>query len=190
MSAPLPTYTHLQEIADQAEQATGLRAEIIGGVIMMSPTPRGKHFGAAARIRRQLEARVLGTYTVAEVSSVRALDGPDDYATPDLMVLPEEWELSDEWLADPDTVELVVEIVSQSNHSKDTTQMPGWYAASRIPLFLLIDPRNGTWVLRSEPDGTAYASESNGSFGEDVRLPSPFDMNLETGMLPRYGHPK
>jgi hypothetical protein len=54
MTAPIPPYTHLQRIAGKAEDATGFRAEIIGGAIVMSPPPCGKHFGAAARIRRQL----------------------------------------------------------------------------------------------------------------------------------------
>ncbi|MCF6525068.1 Uma2 family endonuclease [Streptomyces sp. JJ36] len=180
----------LRALADKAARRTGLRAEVVGGAVVLSPPPCGKHFGAAARVRRQLEKHVLDTFTVAEVSSVRALDGSDDYATPDLMVLPMAWEESDEWLADPDTVELVVEVVSQSNHSKDTTQMPAWYAAARIPLFLLVDPRDGTWVLRARPDGAgreaAYSEVVRGRFGEVVPLPEPLGFELATE-LPVYG---
>lgn len=84
-------------------------------------------------------------------------------------------------------MELVVEVVSQSNHSKDTTQMPGWYAGAGIPLFLLIDPRNGTRTLFSRPDGTRYVGESHGRFGDTVELPEPFGFPLETGLLPLYG---
>jgi Uma2 family endonuclease len=149
-------------------------------------TPSGKHFGVVARLRRQIEARLPGALTVAEGSSVRAADSPDDHATPDLMVLPREWEESDEWLAAPATVALVVEVVPAQPHSELTGRMPHWYAAARIPLFLLVDPRNGTWDLFSRPGGPRYASETRGRFGDAVDLPAPFAFPLDTARLPRY----
>jgi hypothetical protein len=48
-------------------------------------------------------------------------------------------------------------------------------------------PRNGTWTLFSRADGTRYASETHGRFGETVDLPEPFGFPLETGLLPLYG---
>lgn len=45
----------------------------------------------------------------------------DDYATPDLVVLPEAWD-DDNWLADPADVELAVEVISQSEKARDISQ--------------------------------------------------------------------
>ena len=40
-----PRPGNLREVAEQIEASTGLRVEIIGGSLVMSPTPRGKHAG-------------------------------------------------------------------------------------------------------------------------------------------------
>lgn len=152
----------------------------------MSETPSGKHFGAAVRLRRQIERRLPSALTVAGGSSVRGADSSGDYATPDLMVLPREWEESDAWLVDPGTVALVVEVVPPQPHSTLAVRMPHWYAAARIPLFLLVDPRNGTWDLFSRPGELRYGSETRGRFGDTVDLPAPFTFPLDTARLPRY----
>lgn len=44
----------LREVAERIEAATGLRVEIVGGSLVMSPTPRGKHAGTIRRLRVQI----------------------------------------------------------------------------------------------------------------------------------------
>jgi Uma2 family endonuclease len=186
MSAGLVHRRSLREVAEDVERASGMRVEIIGGAIVMSPTPRGKHFGIVVRIRRQLEARLPDGLVVGEVVSVRAADDEEDYATPDLMVLPLEFEESDDWLVDPDAVAFVLEVVSASNASKDTTTMPVWYAQQGVSIFLLVDPRSCTWVLHTAPRGGEYRGTLRGTFGEPVPLPAPFGFSLDTGGFPAY----
>jgi Uma2 family endonuclease len=190
MSAGLVHRRGLREIAAAAERASGMRVEIIGGSIVMSPTPRGKHLGVVARIRRQIEGRVPDGLMVGEVVSVRAADDDEDYATPDLMVLPVEFADSDEWLMDPAEVHLVLEVASASNASKDTTTMPVWYAQQGIPIFLLVDPRNRTWVLYTVPREEEYQGRLRGKFGDPVPLPAPFGFAVETADFPAYGAPR
>lgn len=40
-----PRPGNLREVAEKIEDATGLRVQILGGSLVMSPTPRGKHAG-------------------------------------------------------------------------------------------------------------------------------------------------
>jgi Uma2 family endonuclease len=190
MTAGLVHRRGLREIAAEAERASGMRVEIIGGSIVMSPTPRGKHLGIVARIRRQVEGRIPAGLMVGEVVSVGAADDGEDFATPDLMVLPVEFADSDEWLMDPAEVRFVLEVVSTSSTSKDTTTMPVWYAQQDIPIFLLVDPRNSTWVLYTAPREGEYRGILRGKFGDSVPLPAPFDFALETAGFPAYGSPR
>jgi hypothetical protein len=71
--------------------------QIVGGKLVMSPTRRGKHVGVVKGVRRQLEAALLPDGpAVCEVSSIAVPEDPDDYVTPDLIVLPVEWEEDDD----------------------------------------------------------------------------------------------
>lgn len=84
------------------------------------------------QLRRQLEAAALPDgLDVYEVSSIAVPEDPDDYATPDLIVLPLEWEEDDDWLADVADAALVVEVISQSEKSRDIRDKADWYAVVR-----------------------------------------------------------
>ncbi|MCZ0988408.1 Uma2 family endonuclease [Streptomyces diastatochromogenes] len=179
---------YLREIAEKIEDATGLRVQIVGGKLVMSPTPRGKHAGVVKRLRRQLESAVLPEgLDVYEVSSIALPEDPDDYVTPDLIVLPEEWEEDDNWLADPEDSALAVEVISPSEKSREIRDKADWYAVARVPVLLVIDPRHATWTLHTHPDNGAYQDVLPGKFGEPVRLPEPFGGEVATDDFPVYG---
>ncbi|MFJ8044654.1 Uma2 family endonuclease [Kitasatospora sp. NPDC096147] len=176
----------LRDAAEQIERSTGLRVQIIGGSLVMSPTPRGKRAGAIRRLRGHLEPHLppgLGTY---EVSSVAMPDDEDDYATPDLVVLPVDWEEDDAWLADPRDAALAVEVISSSERARDIGNKTDWYATAGVALLLAVDPRHATWTLYSHPRDGAYQGVLKGAFGDEVPLPPPLPAALPTGDLPRY----
>ncbi|WP_432033914.1 Uma2 family endonuclease [Streptomyces antibioticus] len=135
-----PRPGNLREVAEQIEASTGLRVEIIGGSLVTSPTPRGKHAGTIRRLRVQIEPRLSEALAPYEMSSVAMPEDPDDYATPDLTVLPVAWDEDDSWLADPRDVALAVEVISQSEKAKDITDKNGWYARAGIAVLLVLDP--------------------------------------------------
>ncbi|MCX5049219.1 MULTISPECIES: Uma2 family endonuclease [unclassified Streptomyces] len=183
-----PRPGNLREIAETIEAATGLRVQIMGGKLVMSPTRRGKHAGVVKRLRRQLESAVLPEgLDMYEVSSIALPDDPDDYVTPDLIVLPTEWEEDDDWLADPQDTALAVEVISQSEKSREIRDKADWYAVARVPVLLVVDPRKGTWALHTRPDNGAYQDVLPGKFGESVRLPGPLAMEIVTDDFPVYG---
>ncbi|MET8979429.1 hypothetical protein ABZX85_27895 [Streptomyces sp. NPDC004539] len=55
---------------------------------MTSPIACGKHAGTVRRLRVQIESRLPAGLAPYAMSSVAMPEDPDDYATPDLTVLP------------------------------------------------------------------------------------------------------
>ncbi|GAB2631074.1 Uma2 family endonuclease [Nocardia goodfellowii] len=189
MSVPAmhPRPGNLRAVAEQIESATGLRVEILGGNLVMSPTPRGKHAGTIRRLRRQLEPRIPQGLAAYENSSIPMPDDEDDYCTPDLIVLPESWDDDDEWLADPADTELAVEVISKSEKARQITDKNGWCAAAGVKMLLVVDPRHGVWTLYTHPKDGVYHGKLDGDYGDAVTLPEPFALELDSGCLPRYG---
>ncbi|AVH57934.1 Uma2 family endonuclease [Streptomyces dengpaensis] len=184
---PKPRPGNLREVAEKIEEATGLRVQVLGGKLVMSPTPRGRHAGVIRSLRQQIEPVLpdgLGAY---EVSSVMMPDDRDDYATPDLVVLPESWDVDDDWLADPRDVALAVEVMSPSEKSRDIRDKTDWYAVAGVAVLLVVDPRKGTWALHTRPDNGAYKDVLPGKYGESVPLPEPLGFEVATGGFPVYG---
>ncbi|MGV9880469.1 Uma2 family endonuclease [Streptomyces sp. NPDC003006] len=185
LMSPDRAMTPLRKAAEAAEEASGLRAEIIRGVLMMSPTPRGKHAGIINAVSKQFMRELPSHLDVFQVVSVPLPGAPDDYATPDLLICDAGFGHSDEWLADPGDVELVVEVVSMGNSTKDTRDMVAWYADASIPSYLLVDPRDGTWTLYTVPREGEYQGRRRGLYGEVVEI-SALGVKIATDGLARY----
>ncbi|MFI6282667.1 Uma2 family endonuclease [Streptomyces sp. NPDC050988] len=182
-----PRPGNLREIAKGIEDATGLRVQIVGGKLVMSPPRHGRHVGVVQRLCRQLNMvlpEALGAY---QVSSIAVREDPDDYVTPDLIVLPIEWGEDDDWLATPEDAVLAVEVISQSEKSREIRDKADWYAVARVPVLLVVDPRKGTWALHTRPDNGAYQDVLPGKFGESVPLPAPLGFEVATDRFPLYG---
>ncbi|MCX4748649.1 Uma2 family endonuclease [Kitasatospora sp. NBC_01287] len=177
----------LREAAEEIERSTGLRVQIIGGSLVMSPTPRGKHAGAIWLLRQQLESLLPPDLRTYEVSSVAMPNDEDDYATPDLIVLPAAWADADDWLADPRDAALAVEVISNSERARGIADKTDWYATAGMAVLLAVDPRNGTWTLYTHPRDGSYQGVLHGTYGESVPLPAPLPGELATAELPRYG---
>ncbi|MFC9898434.1 Uma2 family endonuclease [Nocardia sp. NPDC127579] len=189
MSVPSihPRPGNLRVVAEEIEITTGLRVEILGGNLVMSPTPRGKHAGTILRLRQQLQPRMPQGLQPFEVTSIPMPDDDDDYCTPDLIVLPESWADDDDWLADAADVELAVEVISQSEKARQITDKNGWYAVAGVKTLLVIDPRQGEWSLYTHPKSGEYKGRLDGIYGDSIPLPEPFGFELDSGCLPRYG---
>ncbi|MFE1594732.1 Uma2 family endonuclease [Nocardia sp. NPDC058705] len=129
-----PRPGNLREVAEEIDRATGLRVEILGGALVMSPPRRGKHAGSLRRLRQQLAASMPDGPAAYEVTSIAMPDDSDDYCTPDLVILPDTWDTADDWLADPLDVELAVEVISKSERAAQINGKNGWYAAAAYAL--------------------------------------------------------
>lgn len=176
----------LREAAEKIEDATGLRVEIIGGVLMMSPTPRGKHGGVVYRLAKMIRQGLPENLVAIQMASLDRPDDPDDYVTPDLLVGPADFLESDDWLINPGEVELAVEVIAKSEVSRAITGKADWYAVAGVRLLLVVDPRNGTWTLHFHPRDGSYQGVLRGKYGESVPLPSPLGLSLDTSHFSVY----
>lgn len=180
------SHDSLRELAERMDELPGYYVEIIGGALVVSPTPSKKHNGIVLAVQRQLMPQLPEGKEPHPVSSVEG-DESDDYCSPDLIVVPAEQDYEEGWLYSADLVDFALEVVSKGNSATDTQVKPGEYARWGIPIFLLVDPRDGSMVLHSDPVDGAYQAMHRMRFGDTVTLPGPLkDVRIETADFPRY----
>jgi Uma2 family endonuclease len=83
--------------------------------------------------------------------------------------------------------ELVVEVTSKSNANHDRIKKAHGYAVAGVPLYLLLDAwQSGrpTATLYGEPQSGTYRVLSSVEYGEELTLPAPFELALDTGIFP------
>lgn len=182
-----PVAGSLREMAERMDELQGYWVEIIGGTLVMSPTPSKKHNGIVKRVMRQLDDQLPDDRESHPVSSVEAGDDGEDYCSPDLIVVPLAEDYEDGWLYEADLVDLALEVVSPGNPENDIRLKPAKYASWGIPIYLVVDPRDGSLMVYSDPLDGRYRGCHRMRFGDVVTLPEPLkDIRIETADLPRY----
>jgi Uma2 family endonuclease len=181
------TYARLRAVADELMEQYGdlaQKIEIQDGVITMMMSPSAPHDLNAARLHRQLEAQFTGDL----IALMGDIEDPSlgILRQPDLLVISEAVLEKFEDKIDPRTLLLAAEIVSPSSHSNDYTEKMRDYPAMGIPFYLLIDPRNGTVRVSSDPsDGPEprYRATHDYVFGDLVKVG---DWVVDSGEFKRY----
>ncbi|WP_055586207.1 Uma2 family endonuclease [Streptacidiphilus griseoplanus] len=185
MAMPIPEHSpHADLLAwhERLEVPAGFRAEVIDGGISVSPGPSGRHQYICTRLRDLLRPAASTGLVVTDGLTVE-LPATGERYIPDLLALPEKALLTEGWIFPPDGVELVCEVTSPSNAATDRVKKLRGYAASGIPLYLLVDRQDGTASLFAQPSGDHYVSRVQVTFGGVVHLPAPLGLRLETAAL-------
>ncbi|MFH8788986.1 Uma2 family endonuclease [Streptomyces roseoverticillatus] len=152
------------------------RVQIVEGVIEpMSPT--WGHEKPITKIRRQIESTTDKLGCVIGAGNID-LPGTSNWYIPDMAVVPEHLEEAD--VVVPDQTLLVVEVTSDSNGDTDRIVKRRRYAEFGAPLYLLVDRQERTCTLFSSPGELGYMKSDSCRFGESLRLPEPFDLELGT----------
>ena len=185
----------------------GTRVEIIGGEIVVSPGPDMAHnlivqdisyAFAAARVRDQSFAwRCVATQDL-NLSEVH-----DGYI-PDLCILDKETAAAGRRAqlkkVLPEHLELALEVTSPTNAPDDRRPGPRratpskWngYARVGIPYYLLVDrdPKEARTTLFSRPSTTSgdYLDAASWAFGESIKLPEPFGLEIHTDEWEPWQH--
>ncbi|MCC9310495.1 Uma2 family endonuclease [Kitasatospora sp. RB6PN24] len=183
MSMEAATFARLREIADMLPQFPGMgKVEIADGEIVMMTSPVRRHERAVLQIARQLNAQLPTTHPGFIAHPGADLeDAGLGLRRPDLMVFAEAaLDLETPALLPPEVL-LVVEVVSQSNPENDYHGKVRDYAATGIPHYLLVDPRDGTGIVHSQPD---YTAPEKFTFGDRISV-GPW--TIDTGELMTYG---
>ncbi len=173
---------HVLSFHDHFDPPEGFTAEVIEGTVVVSPTPSGRHAWIFKRLLLQLEpALPAGLESTNNITL--HMPATDERYIPDLVVLPTATMDTEEWLLQATDAELVAEIVSPSNSATDRVTKVRGYAASGVPIYLLVDPLERTVTLFSKPAGESYQVTLRVMFGEKLDLPEPFTGVLDTGQF-------
>jgi Uma2 family endonuclease len=152
--------------------------EIIEGVIE-PVSPSWGHEKAAHSVLKQILPAIERLGCVAGAGHLD-LAGSSNWYVPDLAVVPEDLAEGDNALAPHQTL-LVVEVTSQSSGDTDRTVKRRRYAEFGAPLYLLTDRQERTCALFAHPGPMGYTNaEGPHPFGTPIRLPEPFDVELDT----------
>ncbi|GGR53842.1 MULTISPECIES: Uma2 family endonuclease [Streptomyces] len=167
---PHDDWSQIAEANQIMERLPGLRAEIIGGQILVSPAPDGPHS----------EALMLFAAPFQQLGLVRALPGiglwlptgPEDYVIPDLSVVDDDYRdhLVENSCYDPVCFRLVMEVTS-SNWRTDLRDKVACYARAGIPVYVIIDRHHQRIHLLTSPVADRYQNHGIHTPGELVTLP-------------------
>ncbi|GAA2242073.1 hypothetical protein GCM10010145_05270 [Streptomyces ruber] len=183
---PEQSWDDLVRFWEEMDWPEGSKVEIIEGIITVSPAPAPRHNFIASRIHRRLYSVLSEDWEVYQTMAI-AVPSRLGMFIPDVVVAPVDVTLNSESHVPAPLAELVVEVTSKSNARHDRVSKPAAYAAAGIPLYLLVDrwaPGGPTATLYGEPRGDVYRTLSAVKFGEKLRLPAPFDLDLDTGEFP------
>lgn len=167
----------------------GWRAEILDedGIRLVAPPPMS-HNVIASQVSRSLFAAIPEDWGAYQILGIR-LPTVERLYMPDLVVMPEGVLLDDpsRTSCTADEAELVVEIVSRSSRDTDRKKKLWGYAHAPVPLYLLIDAwdeAGPSVTLYEQPGNGRYNHAMTVDFGAKIRLPEPFDVELDTSRFP------
>ncbi|MBT2385734.1 Uma2 family endonuclease [Streptomyces sp. ISL-11] len=174
---------------EELDPPEGWKAEIIEGLITLSPAPANKHNVIAGKLQRSLYTAIPEDWGIYQTLAV-SVPSRSGVFIPDLTVAPEAAlvELSEsEHYIPASASAFVAEITSKSSLRHDRVSKPAAYAHAGVPLYLLVDRwalGGPTITLYGEPKDDVYRVLQAGKFGDEIHLPEPFGIAIDTGVFP------
>jgi Uma2 family endonuclease len=171
-----------EELADRMPAA--FTAELVNGRVIVVPAPVGDHNEDVQSVADQIYAAKpeLRLYQEPglEIGSYRT-----GRARPDGAVARRGHFRGQPSWADPSGILLVLEVTSgrHADAEVDRVEKRDAYAATGIPVYLLIDRHRRQVTAHWAPSDGRYTHESSTVFGEKLPLPEPFGFDLDTTEL-------
>ncbi|WP_067815273.1 Uma2 family endonuclease [Nocardia inohanensis] len=179
---PVEDFEKLAQLAQQAGE--GIRLEFINGKLGAKPVPDGDHAEIVQWLMRQFfqHRPDLSVYPGTELKVETYRGGR---AIPDAVVAPQRSFAGQPLWKNPDPVLMVVEVTSFDSDTdrRDRVEKPRAYAATGIPVYLLIDRDPCEVLVYSRPVHEMYSSCVRLPFGDPVELPDPVGVVLDTESL-------
>jgi Putative restriction endonuclease len=157
---------------------TVARVELFDGSLSVSPSPNYDHQGILHELASALKpaAKAAGLWVYIDVD-VRL--GPARVVEPDLIIRPRVPKGTT--VSEGTSVRLVCEITS-TNAATDRVLKTHYYAAARIPWYLIVEP-GGPVLLLHRLDGDHYVLDQQVKPGELLRLVDPVTLELDPASL-------
>ncbi|WP_050512542.1 Uma2 family endonuclease [Streptomyces rimosus] len=172
-------WDELTRFRREAKWPEGCKVQIVGGLVVVEPPPDSAHNDTVDELQRLLYTvipRDWGIYQALELT----LAGARGLFVPDVSVAPKK-------RCAADVPRLVAEVTSWSGANHDRVEKLHAYAATGVPLYLLLDPWHSgrpTATLYGEPEGGSYRVLEMVKYGDELRLPAPFDVTVDTSLFP------
>ncbi len=178
-------HAQLLAYAQSLTPPSGWKIEVSGDEIIVMAGPSVVHQHNLLLVRRQFDAHCPAELMPSENTDL-ASPHTGKLRNPDLTYIPLAAVDLGGHQVPAELAAIAVEVVSPSNPENDLVGKVRDYPQTGIPLYLVIDPREGTLALRSEPGGGTHHRRWSGKFGDDVPIPVPFGFELTTAELLRY----
>ncbi|MFB7370045.1 Uma2 family endonuclease [Streptomyces sp. NPDC056222] len=179
-------WDELVRIREETGTPEGCRVEIIRGIITVAPTPSWEHSDTVDEVQRLLYSVIPRDWGVYQSVSVTIPERLGLYV-PDIAVIPKSAPRNASGHVAAGESRLVVEVTSRNNANHDRIHKLHGYATAGVPLYLLVDrwhSGKATATLYGEPKNSLYRVLASVEFGEDLHLPAPFDLVIDTGLFP------
>ncbi|MEU2711025.1 Uma2 family endonuclease [Streptomyces sp. NPDC007205] len=186
----------LTAIADEImERHPGYRVEIIGGHLLVTPSPDAPHAIVLTDLMIPfLAAGLHGAESkVVQGVAIKLPTGAEDYCIPDLAVV--DGDINDHFIENnayaPICFRLVLEVTS-SNWRDDLKTKVGAYAEAKVPVYLVVDRKHQRLHVLTDPDGSEYTSHRVHAPGETVTLPDSVgaEVTLDVEQIIKAGQKK
>ncbi|MFH8608783.1 Uma2 family endonuclease [Streptomyces sp. NPDC018029] len=182
---PQMSVEDFEELASRAPET--VRLEFINGKVQVKPVPDGSHgqivMWLIKHCMQQRPELSLFPEQGLKVEGYRR-----GRARPDGVLAPDENFVGQGQWAEPAGVLMTVEVTSydQDADRRDRVEKPDGYAASGIPVYLLVDRDAGEVRVYADPEAGRYRSLVRRAFGDAVELPEPVGITLDTAKLKEY----
>ena len=151
----------------------GLRRELLGGDLYVSPAPSPTHQDAVGELFVALRAYAAEHGGKAFVSPIDVVFSNIDAVQPDVVyIAPSRMSIVGEQnLQGAPT--LVVEVLSPSSSTVDPNRKLKTYARFGVPEYWIVDPATLTITAHAEPEGERYMRSVECTWGEIEALTLP-----------------
>ncbi|MFI5792537.1 Uma2 family endonuclease [Streptomyces sp. NPDC051677] len=176
---PSGSFGDILRIVEKLDTPAGYKAELVRGKIVVSPGPKLRYMKVMKSLRRQLEPHAPEGHGVDVAPFLFAFPGSERAYGPDLHVADESAFDAEGRHADGTALSLAAELTSDSTKDVDWLDKMETYGRV-VPVYLLLDMRVGEVNVLWDPSPKGYRSRTNVPFGRPVRIPAPFDFELDT----------
>jgi Uma2 family endonuclease len=162
------------------EVPDGYRAEIIRGSIVVSPWSKGYYFRVMESIREQLREHLPEGDACGDAPFLFAFPSWQRMYGPDLYVAARSAFDTTRPYVDGEALTLVAELTSGSTRESDLEDKVAVYGMAQVPVYLLLDMQEESATVHWAPNAKGYTSHLTVPFGKSLRVPAPFDCELDT----------
>jgi Uma2 family endonuclease len=164
----------------EAAERDGYKVEWLSGKIVMQTSASAYHSLIVSNTVKQIPDDRLWALTDMIVGEPGIHRGPQ----PDIVLIPAGALHEDENPIRKDLVVAVFEVVSESTRGEDLVGKPRIYADMMIPVYVIIDQKDRSVHVCSEPEDGGYTRRTVSSFGKPYMLPEPAGITIETERYP------